>query len=63
MKPDDSPCKDCEDRTVQPNCHTTCIAYKRYRAERERVNGMHREFMIQFHDEQKGSRAEYGRRK
>ena len=32
----ESPCKGCEERTVEPNCHTNCIAYKmwydRYRA-------------------------------
>ena len=28
-----SPCKDCEDRTVTPNCHTNCIAYKRWVSE------------------------------
>lgn len=22
-----SPCKDCKDRTVEPNCHTTCEKY------------------------------------
>ena len=63
MRPDDSPCRGCEDRTVVPNCHTNCIEYKRYCAERERVRERHREFMIQFHDEQRGARMEYGRRK
>lgn len=28
-------CKDCPDRTVEPNCHTDC---ERYQAERERLN-------------------------
>lgn len=24
----DAPCKGCEDREVEPNCHTNCIAYR-----------------------------------
>ena len=27
-----APCKDCPDRTVEPNCHTTCAKYLEYRA-------------------------------
>jgi len=29
-----SPCKDCPDRTADPNCHTACPRYQAYNAER-----------------------------
>jgi hypothetical protein len=29
-----SPCKDCPDRSVEPNCHTACPRYQAYNAER-----------------------------
>ena len=25
-----SPCKGCEEREVEPNCHTNCIAYRQW---------------------------------
>ena len=28
------PCKDCPDRTVEPNCHMTCGKYLAYQAAR-----------------------------
>ena len=31
-----APCKDCEKRN--PYCHTSCKAYKDYRAEKDREN-------------------------
>ena len=27
-----SPCKDCKDRCVEPNCHTTCSGYLEFKA-------------------------------
>lgn len=30
-------CKDCPDRTVEPNCHMTCEAYLTEKAESERI--------------------------
>lgn len=27
-----SPCKDCTDRTVEPNCHMECISYREWSA-------------------------------
>lgn len=29
------PCKDCPDRTVEPNCHMVCRKYLAFQAERE----------------------------
>ena len=26
-----APCKNCPDRTIEPNCHTTCKTYKEWR--------------------------------
>ena len=57
------PCKDCDDRTVTPNCHTHCAGYKRWKAEQRKAHVREREFLIQFHDEQKSNHAEFGRRK
>ena len=31
-------CKDCKDRSVEPNCHTTCESYKKYKKEKEDIN-------------------------
>lgn len=31
------PCKDCQDRTVVPNCHMSCKAYQRFAVEREKI--------------------------
>ena len=55
------PCLDCDDRTF--GCHDHCIAYKRWKAERQKAQEAHREFMIQFHDVAVSDHAEYGRRK
>lgn len=33
-----APCKGCDRRTVHPNCHSTCKAYKEYAEERNRIN-------------------------
>lgn len=30
-------CKDCPDRSVEPNCHTTCSKYIGFKAEHDRV--------------------------
>ncbi len=59
----ESPCKECEDRTVTPNCHDHCIAYKRWQAERHKAFERKREFMIQLHDVQVSDAAHYGRRR
>lgn len=32
-----SPCKGCEDRTVEPNCHMTCDRYLAYEASRKEL--------------------------
>ena len=32
-----APCQHCERRTVRPNCHAACAAYKQFAAERERA--------------------------
>ena len=32
-----APCEGCPDRTVSPNCHTTCEKYLSYAAYRERI--------------------------
>jgi hypothetical protein len=29
------PCEKCEDRTITPNCHTNCTAYKKWHGERQ----------------------------
>lgn len=31
------PCKDCQDRTVVPNCHMSCKAYQQFAVEREKI--------------------------
>lgn len=37
MSDDKCPCtKDCEERTVSPNCHTNCTAYKKWKAEKQK---------------------------
>lgn len=36
MTPKLSPCKDCPDRTVEPNCHMTCERYKKQVEEHEK---------------------------
>lgn len=35
-----SPCKDCEDRTI--NCHSTCREYKAWKFEKDRLNDINR---------------------
>lgn len=30
-------CKDCEDRTIEPNCHDTCERYLGEKAEMHRI--------------------------
>ena len=37
------PCKDCERRTVRPNCHATCAEYKEFVECRNNVNTKRRE--------------------
>lgn len=32
-----APCNGCSDRTVRPNCHSTCERYLAYAAEREKI--------------------------
>ena len=32
------PCKGCQDRTVTPNCHSTCSRYLEYRAYQDKKN-------------------------
>jgi len=32
-----APCKDCKERTVEPNCHTTCDKYKQFCERQEKV--------------------------
>lgn len=38
------PCKDCQDRTIEPNCHDTCERYKSWKednnAEKQRRKEM-----------------------
>lgn len=58
-----SPCKDCEDRSVSPNCHTNCTAYKRWCSEHREEKRREKEFLIQFHDVATENHAEFGRRK
>lgn len=58
-----SPCKDCEDRSVSPNCHTNCTAYKRWCSERQKARSREKEFLIQFHDVAAENHAEFGRRR
>ena len=31
-------CKDCKDRSVEPNCHITCESYKKYKKEKEDIS-------------------------
>ena len=31
-------CKDCKNRSVEPNCHTTCESYKKYKKEKEDIS-------------------------
>lgn len=33
-----SPCKGCTERSVQPNCHSTCERYLAYRAWKDAQN-------------------------
>lgn len=58
-----SPCVDCEERTVSPNCHTNCIAYREWTGERKKENKRRDEFQILFHEMAANDRATYGRRK
>lgn len=30
------PCRGCEDRTIDPNCHTNCIAYRMWDAKQKK---------------------------
>lgn len=32
----EGPCEKCEERTVSPNCHTNCMAYKKWNDERKK---------------------------
>lgn len=32
------PCKDCKNHTVEPNCHTNCELYKKYKKDKEEIN-------------------------
>lgn len=38
------PCKGCERRTVHPNCHATCEAYKQFVAEQSSANDNRRRY-------------------
>ena len=33
-----APCKNCERRTIHPNCHATCEEYKRFSQERRTIS-------------------------
>jgi len=39
----ESPCYECKDRTVEPNCHAECEKYKAYRAKIEKRNKTRRD--------------------
>ena len=41
-----APCKDCERRTVHPNCHATCEQYKAYAEERNVIRSKYLEGRI-----------------
>ena len=58
-----SPCRGCEDRTISPNCHTNCIAYRAFLAEKKKINEKRMEFTILFHENEQEKRKEKGRRK
>lgn len=32
-----TPCKDCPDRTIEPNCHSTCEKFAAFTEEKERI--------------------------
>lgn len=32
----DAPCKNCKDRTVEPNCHITCQKYIEFKKKRDK---------------------------
>ena len=34
------PCKNCTDRTVEPNCHTDCERYTAFVEERDRIKSV-----------------------
>lgn len=53
----ESPCKGCEDRTISPNCHTNCIAYAEFRAEKDKERKRRSEFEILFHDFEVGRKT------
>lgn len=38
-----APCQGCADRTVKPNCHTTCVKYLAYAEERENIRNIMRQ--------------------
>lgn len=38
IRPTEVPCMFCEDRTVEPNCHSTCSAYADFRKRVEQLN-------------------------
>ena len=42
MKPK-APCKDCPDRTIEPNCHNTCEKYKAWKAEYQKSQAEEKE--------------------
>lgn len=37
MKIDNAPCRGCQDRVVEPNCHMTCERYLAFVEELERI--------------------------
>ena len=57
MKRKETPCKDCEERTVSPNCHTHCIAYAAFRSEVAKERARKSEFEILFHDVEVGRKT------
>ncbi len=58
-----SPCKGCEERVVSPNCHTACIAYRKWASELQTERARKKEFAAQLHDIMVTEAAQYGRRK
>lgn len=38
MHDKDKTCKDCPDRTIEPNCHETCEGYKKRQKKQEKIN-------------------------
>ena len=37
------PCKGCDDRVAEPNCHATCEKYKAWRGKLDKVNEAERQ--------------------